>query len=554
MKVYKNWVWMIVLLSISVLPLVNLTSAGLPITHDGQDHVARIANFYQSLGEGIIVPRWAAKLNWGYGHPILMFLYPFPSYVASFFHMVGYSLVDSTKLVFAVGFTASFFAMYMWAAKSWGKSAAVVAAVLYTYAPYRFVDMYVRGAIGEHMAFIFPPLVCYGLLRLSGEKKSSVASWMWVSIGTGLLILSHNALSLMFLPLIALYALYLAIYVSKNKVLFITSAVVSICWGFALSAFFWVPALIEGKYTLRDIVTRGDVMARFVQWKSFFALGWNYGGGNEFSKYVGTAQLLGLLVVFLGIRKIKGSQRFFMAGVMFALIASLFLMTSGASFVWQVVTLLQKFQFPWRLLSVVVFLFSVIGAFGVSLLQARTRRWVAGVLCAVAITSTSSMWQAKEYKVFSESYFTSVYRGTTDTGESSPIWSIRFMEHEPKGAMGVISGEASFRQISRSTNVHLYEAAVASSEARIVENTLYFPGWNVYIDGNPVNIQFQDPEFRGLMTFMVPKGGHVISVEFGDTNLRKLANIISIAGLVSFIVFLGTMRVWQSKKLQYRSR
>ena len=554
MKAYKNWLWMIVLLGISILPLLNFANAGLPITHDGQDHVARIANFYQSLGEGIIVPRWAAKLNWGYGHPILMFLYPFPSYVASLFHLVGYSFVDSTKLVFAVGFVASFFAMYMWAAKFWGKSAAVVAAVLYTYAPYRFVDMYVRGAIGEHMAFIFPPLICYGLLRLSGEKWGSVASYMWISIGTGLLILSHNALSLMFLPLIALYALYLALYVSKNKVSFIVADVISICWGFVLSAFFWVPALIEGKYTLRDIVTRGDVMERFVQWKSFFILGWNYGGGNEFSKHVGIAQLLGILVVFLSIKKIRGSQRLFISGVIIALIASLFLMTSGASYVWQIVTLLQKFQFPWRLLSVVVFLFSVIGAFGVSLVPLGTRRWVAGVLCVVAIASTMSMWQAKQYKMFSESYFTSVYRGTTDTGESSPIWSIRFMEHEPQGAMGVISGEASIRQIMRSTNVHAYELAVTSSEARIVENTLYFPGWNVYVDGTQVNLQFQDPEFRGLMTFMVPKGNHVIRVEFGDTNLRKFANIGSIVGLVAFIVFLGTMRVWQSKKLQSRSR
>lgn len=554
MKLYKNWMWMIVLFGVALLPLINLTSSGLPITHDGQDHVARIANFYASLTEGILIPRWAAKLNWGYGHPILMFLYPFPSYVASLFHLIGFSFVDSTKLVFAVGFIASFFAMYLWAASSWGRAAGVLAAVLYTFAPYRFIDLYVRGAIGEHVAFIFPPLICYGLFRLSRQTKVTASTWVWISVSCALLILSHNALSLMFLPLIALYALYLAIYETKHKVRFIAVTAVSICWGFVLSAFFWVPALMEGKYTLRDIVTRGDVMERFVPWISFLDSGWNYGGGNEFSKYVGTAQLLGLIVVLWKIRKVTHSQKIFIAGVMLALVVSLYLMTNGASGIWQVVTLLQKFQFPWRLLSVVVFLFSIVGAFGAYIVPSHMRRWVVGLLCGVAILSTSSMWQAKQYKVFSESYFTSVYRGTTDTGESSPIWSIRFMEHEPKEVMSVISGNASVVQVSRSIDTHVYDIVVDSSEARLVENTLYFPGWNVFVDGKSVDLQFQDPEFRGLMTFMVPKGKHAISVEFGDTNLRKFANIVSTVGIVVFIVFLGTMRVWQSKKLQSRSR
>ncbi len=554
MKLRNNWIWIVVLLGVSVLPLLNLTTAGLPITHDGQDHVARIANFYQSLTEGIIVPRWASLLNWGYGHPILMFLYPFPSYMASLFHFLGFSLVDSTKLVFAVGFIASFFAMYLWAATAWGRAVGVLAAVFYTFAPYRFVDLYVRGAIGEHAAFIFLPLICYGLYRLSREQKITAQSLIFVTLGTALLILSHNALSLMFLPLCMLYVLYLAATGTTHKIRFVIIAAISILWGFVLSAFFWVPALIEGKYTLRDIVTRGDVMERFVPWNAFLNLEWNYGGGNEFSKYLGTSQLLGVLVGLWYVRKGSVPQKVFVGGVMSALLFSLYLMTSNASGIWQVITLLQKFQFPWRLLSVVVFLLSILGAFGAYMAPVGKRGWIVGALCAVAIVSTSPMWQAKQYRVFSESYFTSVYRGTTDTGESSPIWSIRFMEREPEGVIRVISGEARVLQIARTTVVREYNVSVDTIEARLVENTLYFPGWNVYVDGVPVVLQFQDPEHRGLMTFMVPRGDHRVRVVFGDTNLRKFANIVSVGGIVVFIVFLGTMRVWTSKKRLFRSR
>ena len=115
---------LILLILVSLLPLLSLLQPGLPITHDGQDHVARIANFYTSLTEGNLVPRWAGNLNWGYGHPILMFLYPLSSYSASFFHLLGFSLVDSVKLVFAIGFISSGIFMYIWIREFLGEKAA----------------------------------------------------------------------------------------------------------------------------------------------------------------------------------------------------------------------------------------------------------------------------------------------------------------------------------------------------------------------------------------------------------------------------------------------
>ena len=66
----KNWVFPLILFCLSIFPLFDLLHSGLPITHDGQDHVARIANFYENLSDGNIIPRWAPNLNCGYGHPI----------------------------------------------------------------------------------------------------------------------------------------------------------------------------------------------------------------------------------------------------------------------------------------------------------------------------------------------------------------------------------------------------------------------------------------------------------------------------------------------------
>ncbi len=531
----------VILLLISVFPLFDLLHPGLPKGHDTPDHVARIANFYQSLAEGNIVPRWAGNLNWGYGHPILMFLYPLPSYVASLFHAVGFSLVDSTKLVFAASFVASVLAMYFFARTAWGVLPGVVAAILYGFAPYRFVDLYVRGAIGEHVAFVFVPLILLGLWLLA-HRTTDTRGGMLVSLGVAGLILSHNAVALMVVPLVVLYGAYLFHFESKERRRFLVLGVWSLLLGFLLSAFFWMPAFFEGKYTLRDIVTKGDFTTRFVPWQWFFVSPWNYGGGNEFSKELGLAHwagIIGALIVFIRTKARK--TRWFIGVSVLVVIASLWLMTSASNIVWEKISILQKFQFPWRLLTVTVIISSLLGAIGVSQIQKRFVVWVVGGMILLAIISTKDMWRAKEYVVKRQSHYSGIYDSTTDTGESSPIWSVRFMERRPNAMYEVIEGEAVIIPGSRNTTRHEF-AVSAKTDARIVDNTLYFPGWTVSVDDRPLDLVqdliYQDPNYRGLMTFRVPAGEHRVVVSFGETKLRKVANSISVMGLVLLIFSL----------------
>ena len=500
-----------ILLIFSLIPLFDLLHPGLPITHDGQDHVARIANFYQSLTEGNIIPRWAGNLNWGYGHPILMFLYPLPSYVASLFHFIGFSFVDSTKLVFAVAYIASIFAMYLWSKSQWGERAGFAAALLYGFAPYRFVDLYVRGAIGEHVAFIFPPLILWAT-----DRKR----WLIGTLAVAGLLLSHNAVSLMFAPVIILYILY-----HRRSFL-------PIVLGLLISAFFWIPALYEGRYTLRDIVTNEDFAGRFVHFSQFF-----YTRGNELSKEIG---IVGFLIIVSAIVLFFRRKEKFLGGVLFILAASIFLMLSVSQPIWQTVTILQKFQFPWRFLHLTTFSVAVLS--GLVMSKVKNQLPVAMFVAIGLLIPTYSMWNAQYYREYPESFFTSVYKGTTDTGESSPIWSVRFMEHEPSVPIEVIDGNAQVEFGLRNTTKREYKVN-AQDKTRLLENTLYFPGWQVLVDGQQVPIEFQDPNHRGLMTFAVDSGVHMILVRFTRTKLRLYAELVSLGAFV----LLGGMLIYNRK-------
>ncbi len=529
------------------LPLFDLFHTGLPITHDGQDHVARIANFYQNLQDGILVPRWAANLNWGYGHPILMFLYPLPSYMASLFHALGFSLVDSLKIIFGVSFILSGLTMYLWLRSFLSLPAAFVGSLLYTFAPYRFVDLYIRGAIGEHVAFIFPPLVLYFLYRLS--KKQTYGYWLGGSLSLAGLILAHNAISLMFLPIILLYSAYLLCRLKKKKS-FIRTIVFVLLFGFGLSAFFWMPAFMEGKFTLRDIVTKGEALSRFVPVKDLIYGSWSYGITGQFTVQFGILNLLGVIsalpLVIYFFRK-KNPQWVFIGMCLLLFFVTAFLMTEGAKPIWQTVTLLQKFQFPWRLLSLSVFLSAVLGACVVSVFSPRAQKSMLVVLIIAVLFFNRDYWHAKAYLYKPESFYTGIYNSTTDTGESAPIWSVRFMEKRPKAHMEVIEGKGKISEKQRTATMHNY-IVVASDKARLKENTLFFPGWKVFVDGKSVPLQFQDANNRGLMTFFVEKGTHTVSEQFGETKLRLFADCLSIGSIFSLGILgiLGRRKVWRS--------
>lgn len=535
---YKDYIILLILILLSFIPLFDLFQPGLPITHDGQDHVARIANFYQNLSEGNIVPRWAANLNWGYGHPILMFLYPLPSYIASLFHFIGFSLIDSTKLVFGITYIFSGITMYLWINEFLGKRSAFISSLLYLFAPYRFVDLYVRGAIGEHVAFVFPPLILYFLLKRSKQHS------YWYIVGGSLslagLILSHNAISLMFLPLIFLYAIYL-IWQSKDKKLYAIRYTLIAILGFGLSAFFWMPAFFEGKYTLRDIVTAGEYSSRFVDFGNLIFGQWSYGGSGQFSVQIGFVQWI--VVIFsiptMILLKSKKNRLWTLSLSIFLIFAiSLFLMTEQAQLIWDRLSILQKFQFPWRLLSITVFTTSILGGLVFFSIPRRAQLAICCLLLVTVLWLNKDYWHANGFLLKEESFYTNIYPGTTDTGESSPIWSVRFMESEPNARLEIIAGKGQFSESIRTSTRHVYEMTIQSSKARIRENTLYFPGWEVLVDGQKTNIEFQDPANRGLITFFASEGKHLVEIAFKETRLRYLADVVSALSVVIMGVYL----------------
>ena len=148
----------------------SLFHTGLLPTHDGEYHVIRFYEFYKTLSNGNFYPRWAPDLNFGYGVPLFNYVYPFPNYISSIVHFAGASFIDSFKLNLILATLAGAIFMYLWVKNYFGEISGLTASVFYSFSPYRFVDIYIRGSVGEVWAMAFFPALMWATEKSKKEK------------------------------------------------------------------------------------------------------------------------------------------------------------------------------------------------------------------------------------------------------------------------------------------------------------------------------------------------------------------------------------------------
>ena len=105
----------------------------------------------------------------------------------------------------------------------------------------------------------------------------------------------------------------------------------------------------------------------------------------------------------------------------------------------------------------------------------------------------------------------------------------------------MIEGDGTLEFIEVKNASRIYKI-VANSDIRMIDYTFYFPGWNVYVnDGStiyPAIIEYQDLNYRGLMTYKLPPGEYIVTIKYEATKTRALGIIMSIFGVSSSLIFL----------------
>lgn len=487
-------------------------------THDGEYHIIRIVEFSRMLGAGNIFPRWAPTLNSGYGVPVFQFNYPLPNYIGSFFRLFTRDAVYAFQVAMGLGYIIIAISIYVWLQSIFGAYPALIGAIIGAFVPYVFVDMYVRGSIGEIWAIGFLFLSLFFVER----KRYVLFAFSYAG-----LILSHNILGMVFTSFLLLYVLL------RDKIFFWF-----LLWGTGLSAFFWLPALMEGQYVVG--LNTVNFREHFVEVYEFLVPSWGSqfsatgSFGNRISLQLGLVPILSFIGAVLTYRRItdKKIKNIFL---LFTVVGftSIFFMTRPSLPLWEFLTPLQNIQYPWRLLSFVIPIASFAAAFWV---QAIKKKWIGLAIAVLAVFLAFSYTRPATYEPRDEAYYLSRKNftdGTSSMGNSfSTRWS-PWQPNRPVTRMEIVSGDGVItmrREIASTFEGDIH----AITDAIVRVHVAYYPGWRVVIDGKNVSVQ---PDSEGMITVTVPKGSHSIRVLFGETPLRLAADIVSLVSVL-----------WLSKK------
>ncbi|KKS90254.1 MAG: hypothetical protein UY16_C0001G0017 [Candidatus Gottesmanbacteria bacterium GW2011_GWA2_47_9] len=518
----------ILVIAISLLPIVPVfLTSDIPHTHDGPVHLARMAAYYKALADGQILPRWAGDLNYGYGMPLFNFIYHLPYLFSSFFIFLRFSLIDTFKIVLALSFLISGVTMFAFARAFWKDTKkAFLVTIFYQFIPFRIIELWVRGSYGEVYTYALLPLVLYGL---------TTNRFVLTAVVTALLIISHNSMSLISFGAAALFMMFFS---KTNKAKLFNA--LSLVTGLLLSGFYWLPALLEHRYTYGDLFMKDMYRSHFPPLFNFFIPNFTNrpelqtgGISVQWGIFHVIAVILAILLLF---RKkfIKHKPIFFFS--LFLIAASLFLMQPISAPLWQNISLLRQFQFPWRLLGLVGLATSLAS---VSFLAYPLfkKPLIFTVLVVLTIGSTVWYWQpALGFdRVTDESQYWNYPLNTTYFGETDVIWSGGPATKYPKDRIEIIGGQAVVSQFMQNGTVQKLHVS-ASTPALLVSHTQYFPGWNVTIDGQKTPIEFQNPERRGLITFTTPEGEHNIVVSLGKTKVQLISELVSLSSLSLLVI------------------
>lgn len=496
-------------------------------SHHDDLQVIRIFEMRKCFGDLQIPCRWAPDMGWGNGFPLFNYYSATPYYLGALLsYALGY--VGAAKALFFIPILVGALGMYFLAKELFDKTAALVPATLYIFLPYRALDTYVRGAVAESFALAVIPFIFYFALKLT--KSPNIWNFLGLTVSLFTLLTSHNIMSMFFVPILIIWAMYwLIITKFKN----FKQVILAFILAFGLSAFFIIPAYIEKDLVQVDTLTIShlDYRVHFVAVKQLFERFWGYGSSVQgiddgISFQIGWPHWWLVALSFLAVIVNKKRKNIFIFTFLFLIFNLAVYMTHNkSSFIWEAIPILKYVQFPWRFLAVAGFAASLMSGF-----FAR-KKALAALIIIVAVLLNFNYFKP-------EKFYPNIVDGDKLTGK---LWEEQqrggILDYLPKTASEpkepapllpiVRFGEAEVGSFVNKSNS--WEFKAKAKTVSLIEVPVFdFPGWEVNYPHKTGII--------GRITVDLPAGEHTIKGELKNTPIRAYANI---ATIVSFILLVA---------------
>lgn len=480
---------------------------------DGLIHTQRIIQFHQALSLGQFPVRLAPSIMDEVGYPLFVVNYQLPYYAAEIFMLVNQNPVLAYKAVMSISFLLSGIFAYLLFRTFGSAPASLTGSILYTYLPYRFANLYMRGALGESVSLTFVPLILYGIHKINQRAKTGI---LILAISTFGLITSHTVTLILFGPFIALY-IFLIIRPQTKRLITMCAG---FAWGFLLAAFQISPSIFEKKYLMLDQSFGNvykDLFVNFYQLARIPQPGINTGTYIQ----IGIAATL-IILVGLALIVIKKSlySLFFTA---FALV-SIFLVTGSSRWIWDNLPLIGYISYPYRFLSLTILCTSFLGVYLVD--STGLKKLFSGFLIILVLYTN------RHFYLFAKPNFEiQPPPNLTTQNESDTIWQNEktllqrpLLTSNPNSNFTIIKNEP--MDVSFQVNT--------TNSTEFTARKMFFPGWQLKVDNQNHPQIIKD----GLISFILDPGPHNVRIFFKETVIRQLGNYVSLFSLILLIVTL----------------
>jgi hypothetical protein len=537
----------------------------------------------RSIGQGVPYPRLAMDFNFTYGAPLLEYRPPLLHYVIPAFHWLGFGWVDSARLTASIDLFLAGLGMYVYARWLFGRRRpALVSAAAYLLAPYLLFDIQVRGAIGEAAALAALPWLFWAMHH---TLRSDERLWPWLgAFLTALLMLAHNIIALFGVPVLLVY-LGLVSWRERSWRSRMPAVLISLLVGMGLSAFYWIPALLERGYALIEanmLSNRpiGELLSPINQWIQR-QVAFDYWGVLRYRLALWQAVVAVVAILALGGVGIAGLRRrahpsmgdlngappgssifkgpTFAAAVLAGITAAVMLLQLNVSRpFWDIVPLVRFIQFPWRLLGIAAFCIALLAGFLFtgSIAGAWGRPRLRGLLgwaaaaCFLALLLYAATYRfAPQFNPFisqlsendvsveglserGRSYFT-LYSDFLPVGVSVDPPDLAKPRPAPDPSLSPMT-ELPAIAVMRDQPFRMDLQVRSAQPFTLRLHRFFFPGWQVYAGGKAVPTGASGE--AGLVTAKLPGGEYPVVVQFGATPVRRLAGLITLASWIAWIV------------------
>lgn len=531
----------VILFIISCLFVLDLfVNKGQPASFDEPTHLANIAMFYKSMKTGDLHVTWTDGFA-NYGMPIGLIAQQTTSYLGGFINFLVHNVVISYNLVVLIGAFFSTLFFYWFLRLYFKPESSLLGAFLFHFAPYRIINVYIRGDVPEFFASIFLPLILLGMYFF--VKRKNLIGLLVIVISTTLLILTHPMMVIIYAFIIGPYGLYILYkdqYFIKKSIMMGAAFV----GGVMLSGYYIVPLVAEVRYFYYGLEKNHLKIDNYLTLANFIDPRWYYFYKNDifprghFLK-TGIVEMFTLLAgaLYLCVNRVKKHWISLLSISLGISVVTMLLMTKYAEPLFLKINFLGNVQHQWRLLSAFIFLPAIIITY---LTDRAPKILIIAMIIIIALFSFSQLY-GKNYTIHPDAsnYFTleNLHGNIMNTIWTGPTQDYPVRTEKP----GIIEGKGTVLSQSVQNSVRKYQIN-ANTDVRMADYTFYFPGWKVFVDNQPVVIQFQDPAYRGVITYNVPKGTHSVVVKFTDTKYRLLGNLVSFVSLVVLFGIIITRR------------